>query len=263
MSTIDKSFLTNNYFGTSTTGVSTLFGSLSTGSSNSTSSMSSLLADYSSIKNGSYKKLLTAYYEKTDTSKKSSGSDTTDTSTEKKNAISDREAASSLKKSASALVLDGKDSVFNKVTKTDEEGKTTSEYDVDKIYKAVSQFVEDYNDMIRSAGNSSSTSVLSAGSGMALFTKANSRLLGQVGITIGTDNKLSIDEEAFKKADMATVKSLFNGRGSYGYQMESYASQIANSANSQLAQLSGSMYTSVGTYGAGYGTSGSLYSGIL
>ncbi len=38
------------------------------------------------------------------------------------------------------------------------------------------------------------------------MTKANSNMLSKVGITIGTDNKLSIDETSFKKADMNTVK---------------------------------------------------------
>ena len=56
------------FYGISSDSVGTLFSSLSTSSksSNTTSifSSSNLLSDYYSIKNGSYKKLLNAYYAK-------------------------------------------------------------------------------------------------------------------------------------------------------------------------------------------------------
>jgi hypothetical protein len=62
-------------------------------------------------------------------------------------------------------------------------------------------------------------------------------------VTIGTDGKLSVDEETFKKADMTVAKSLFNSTGSYAYQIGTKASMI-NSA--VVTQSSGSAYTSTG-----------------
>ena len=59
------------------------------------------------------------------------------------------------------------------------------------------------------------------------MTKGNESLLNSVGISIDSKtNKLSIDETAFKKADMSVAKSLFNGAGSYGYQVSAKASMI-------------------------------------
>ena len=72
-------------------------------------------------------------------------------------------AAEELKKSADALTAKGSKSVFNKVdieTK-DENGvtSTTKGYDTNAIYKAVSDFVDDYNSVIKQAGSAESTSI--------------------------------------------------------------------------------------------------------
>ena len=48
--------------------VSTLFSSLNTGSTSGTSGLSSVLSDYGAIRNGSYGKLLKAYYNNVDNS---------------------------------------------------------------------------------------------------------------------------------------------------------------------------------------------------
>ena len=58
----------------------------------------------------------------------------------------------------------------------------------------------------------------------------------------GADVRLSVDEEALKKADAKDVKALFSGN-------HSYASQIANNASAigSAAVRSSSMYSSNGT----------------
>ena len=56
-------------------------------------------------------------------------------------------------------------------------------------------------------------------------------------------------EDAFKKADMSTVKSIFTGAGSYGKTVQANASMIYGSAVAQLARISGSStYGSTGSY---------------
>ena len=50
-----------------------------------------------------------------------------------------------------------------------------------------------------------------------LYAKGQEKKLQKLyeSIKINADNTLSLDEEAFKKADMATVQSLFNGSDSW------------------------------------------------
>lgn len=215
----------------------------------STSSTSFDFATLSSIKNGSYKKLLNAYYKKQssgDSTSSSSVKGDTTSSTNKVNAASVRDQAASVSDSVDSL---NKSSLWNKVEKTDESGNKTKEYDTDAIYKAVKSYVDDYNSLVGSTGNSSDNSVLRTAANMVNSTKVNKDILAKVGISIGKDNKLSIDEDAFKKADMSTVKSIFTGAGSYGKTVQANASMIYGSAVAQLAKISGSStYGSTGSY---------------
>lgn len=241
---------------------STLFSSLSSSSSKSASSSSSLslnLADYASIKNGSYQKLTKAYYAKADA--KESSSSSTESAKTTNAILSDSD---SLKESADALIKKGSDSLFAKkdITTTSKDGvKSTSYgYDTSSIYKAVSTFVDDYNSMLDSSAKSSDNGVLRQASNMTSSTLAQSKLLADVGITIGSDNKLSIDEEKFKSADMNTVKTLFNDANSLAYNVSARASQINYYAERQLS--ANSTYTASGSF-SGSGSSGSLYDSYL
>ena len=46
---------------------------------------------------------------------------------------------------------------------------------------------------------------------MTKTTKSTERLLERAGIFVGADNKLELDEDALKKADISTLKSIFAG----------------------------------------------------
>lgn len=216
------------------------------------------------IKNGSYYKLMKAYYSDSSTSSTvsslvNSSSSTSTSSDSTKTLTAIEESADALKESADTLLTTGTKSVFNKVSVTteDENGNstTTKEYDTDAIYDAVSSFVESYNSLISSAGDSSTTSIQNKLSSLVNVTKSNQSLLSSVGITINSDNTLSIDEDTFKSSDMTTVKSLFNGSGSYAYNASAYASLIDYAASTESSKSS--TYTALGTYSSTY-SSGSI-----
>lgn len=244
--------------------IGVLFSSLNSGSTK-TSAMfgtSDLLginySDYATIKNGSYTKLMKAYYAK-EASGDSSSSSITSTSTSKdssKTLANIESAADDLKKASEALRTNGDKSLFTKKQVTDKDGKVSYEYDTDKIYKAVSEFVDSYNKMLKEGGDSNTNSILRSTKSMVNLTKANSSMLGSVGITIGTDNKLSIDETAFKKADMNTVKSLFHTTGGFGYQASVQAGMIESYAKSEAEKAN--TYNKTGMYTYNY-TTGEIY----
>ena len=227
---------------------SMLFSSLNSSNFYGTSSASLDFTTLSTIKNGSYKKLLNAYYKKesgnTDKSQ-TDKSNVTGSSKEKINSAGVRDSAASVTDAVNAL---NKSSLWKKTEKTDESGNKTEEYDKDAIYKSVKSFVDSYNSLVDKTGDSSDTSVLRRASIMVNSTKANKNLLSKVGISIGTDNKLSIDEDEFKKSEMVTAKSLFSGVGSYGKNIQADASMIYGSAVADIAKLSGSTYGSTGAY---------------
>lgn len=241
--------------------INTLFSGLSNGSRSSNSGLLGInIADYSAIRTGSYFKLMKAYYGGNDSASKIVETNKkTSTSTAKddtKTLAKIEDAAEELKSASDALLDKTKKSVFNKVTTTDAKGNTTTDYDKDAIYKKVSAFVDSYNNLLKKSEDSNTNGILNAVSSMVRTTDSNEKLLSKVGITVGVDNKLSIDEETFKKADMSLVKSLFNGNGSYGYQVSAKASLADYYAEREASR--GNTYGNKGSYTYNYNT-GEIY----
>ena len=195
------------------------------------------VSDYAMIKNGSYGKLMKAYYAKQDADKLSQFGDSSQTLTLM------RSSADSLKKSAEAL---GDASLYEKkkYKKKDEEtGEETEvwDYDWDAITKAVKTFVDDYNSVVEQAGDSETKNVLRNAAWMTSMTEKTGNLLSKVGITVGKGNKLEFDEEALKEKttlgkssieldNISDLKLLFTGYGSFADRIAQKASAISNAA---------------------------------
>lgn len=213
--------------------LSTLFSGMNT---QATGGSANFFADYASLKNGSYGKLVKAYYAKN--SDKTAAADDDGKSLESKVTA----GATSLKVAADALTNDKSLFTKTKVTK-DENGAETKDYDWDSITKKVQSFVDSYNDTVNKALDSSSNSVLSSTLSMVKNTSANANMLKSVGISVGDNNKLSLDKEALKTSDINDLKSLFSGAGSYAYSVSASAGNIGNNAAKAAAT-----YTSDGAY---------------
>ncbi len=208
-----------------------------------TNSSGNLLSDYASIKNGSYGKLLKAYYAKQDAESVVSGDS-------KQSLTLMRSSADSLKKSADAL---NASSLWEKkkIKKKDEEtGEETEveDYDWDAITKAVKSFIEDYNAVVKQAGDSETKNVLRNAAWMTGITDSAQNLLSKVGITIGKGNQLELDEDALKEANISTLKSLFTGSGSFADKISQKAGSLSIVAANAAAKVKGTTYTSNGSY---------------
>ena len=208
-------------------------------------SLSSSLSDYSMIRSGAYGKLMKAYYAKeADTTQKTDKTDKTDKtkktdktaqmSTQEKEQLQQMQelktGAKSLSDAASALQ---KDSLYK--VETAEDG--TSAVDRSKITSALKSFVGAYNTYIEQTGKSSKS------------TAANSKLLAEVGISYDKKGNLTLDETKAQKASLSTIKSLFQGGGSYGDTIGDKATATYRLANSASYKTSGgTRYSSQGTY---------------
>ena len=200
------------------------------------SSGSTILSDYASIKNGTYKKLAKKYY----------ASDSAKTETEAKTETKKLGLAQTSADSLSSSIKDlMKDSLFTKKTiksKDETTGETSEkeDYDWEAITKAVKSFVDDYNSAIKDASDTSHNGVLRSALSMTSISKANSKLLSQIGITIGSENKLTLDEDKLKEADISTLKTLFNGTGSYADRIAAKSAAISKTNTAGSYTNSGS-----------------------
>lgn len=233
---------------------------------------SNFLADYASIKNGSYGKLMKAYYgSSASNTVKSVAQKSVDSYSAKKTAPTSEETKAyakvqsttdALKDAADKLMKTGTNSVFAKkdVTVKDENGieSTTKEYDKEGIYSAVNSFVASYNSVIQAVDKTESDTIMRRTTSMMNSTSGHLKSLLAVGISVNLDGTLELDKKAFMEADMSTAKSLFSGTGSYAYSVSSQASMINYAADREAGK--GSMYTTKGTYGVNY-NNGNLYNG--
>lgn len=226
MSTVREYAGGNNYdpYGSNNSGYTNDFLSgLNVNTNNNSGSYD--LGDYAMIKNGSYGKLLKAYYGQ-EKAQKATGS---------------KEASSKL-----TLMAGNAGGMANAAKALMDDSlwkKKDEDYDREAITKAVKGFIENYNSTVSSAGESDTKSVLRNAAWMVKITEANKNILGKVGITITSGNKLEFNEEDLKNADISTLKTLFTGFNSYADKMMTKGNTIANAAAN-----AGGTYTSNGSY---------------
>ena len=212
------------------------------GSSNNNSTMNFGidLGDYAAIQNGTYYKLAKSNYAKQAAEEKS------EKTIDSKMSLSSMKSSGDALKAAADKLSDR--SLWQKKTiksKDETTGETVEKQDYDRaaINSAIKEYVKAYNDMVENAGNAETKSVLRTATTMIGDTAAVSKLLDKVGIKIGSDNKLSIDEDKLKDASMAELKTLFEGYGSYADKISGRASSISRSAKEATDN-----YTGEGTY---------------
>jgi flagellar capping protein FliD len=214
-------------------------------------------SDYNLIRSGSYYKLLKSYYSSdsssTTSTDKTTSTTSTSTSKETSKTLANIESATdNLNESAEALYKTNS-SVFKKVS-SQTNGK--SDYDTDAIYNAVSSFVDDYNSVIKAAGKSSASGITNAAESLTAATNQNADALKELGITIDSEKStLSVDKETFLSADMDKAKKLFNGTGSYAYNVATKSSLLNYQAEREASKSN--TYSSTGSYNYNY-SSGSI-----
>lgn len=107
-----------------------------------------------------------------------------------------------------------------------------------------------YNTYIEQTGKSSKSTVQKQNLSALKATAANSKLLAEVGISYDKKGNLTLDETKAQKASLSTIKSLFQGGGSYGDTIGdkaiSNSYRLANSASYKTS--GGTRYSSQGTY---------------
>ncbi|MGN1083386.1 MAG: hypothetical protein ACI4QX_00150 [Lachnospiraceae bacterium] len=255
---------------------STLFSGFST---NSATSFTGLLGEYSQIKNGTYKRLLKTYYNKfnadgtektteknTPARKVKTGSDTRDSAKEL-TAVSD--AATSLQNAASKLaaVKEGSSSLYAKKTFVDklEDGTTTTrtDYDYDTLVKAAKTLVSAYNDTLDSVGTVESSSVQQKTKWVTELAAQYKEELSGVGITMDKDGRLALNEETFRGKDMADLQDFFEGSNSFAGKLARKASGLAGAAELQATRAA-SAYTATGSsYQADSMNSGTIFDSLF
>ena len=198
------------FYGLNSSNCSSFFSGFGSSKSSNNLGLYGSLGDYGLIQRGGCKKLYKAYY----AIEAESSSDTESTDSKKvtkDSVVADK--AVELKKSVNSL---------SKLDYTED--------NVSKIQNGVKDFVKSYNSMIDSAEGSKSDKVTRTAKYPTNYTKANEKVLKSVGITIGSDNKLSVNEDTLGKASVSELKDLFRGSSSFAGRVSAYATSLYTTA---------------------------------
>ena len=101
----------------------------------------------------------------------------------------------------------------------------------DQMLAAVKDFAESYNDTLDGLQKTDSLNALEKGVSLVNTTKAYARTLSRIGISVGSDNRLTVDDEKLKNASPETFRSLFSGNYSYANKVADKASYIGRAAD--------------------------------
>ena len=206
-----------------------LFSSLGTNAYNAANS--NFLSQYASIKNGSYAKLLKAYYsaEKSagattgTTSAKSSSGSVLDKILEEKRSpkVSKdvQEANANLTTGLSNLKASVSQLQSDKIYTDTANGQSAS----DKVVSAMKNYVSNYNSAVNAAKGSTLTSKTAYVANMMRSTAANADKLSEIGVTVNTDGTIELNEAQLKATDVSKVQELFSSED-----IMSYGSTVAS-----------------------------------
>ena len=173
-----------------------------------------------------------------------------------------KNSAINLSDSASRFLDTGRADLFVQKEVTAGDGAKQSVYDTDAICNAVKDFTECYNDALDSVSGDNTRNVQAASDTLIRTTSSVKKNLEEIGIIVGRDGKLSLDEKKLKSADMEKVKDLMGG--SYARSAASAASRMYNAANTAAVTQTASARRALGGYNlfGGYGNYGSSLSGF-
>lgn len=227
----------------------TFFGSKSSIASGSFLSASNF-GDLSLMRSGVYTKMLKSYYEQVegdsdDTEKTSSNTSNKSnyldnylaqigSKPETKTETTANKTLSSVKSTAKTL-----ETAANELI-----GMNYDESSREDLYKAASKLVDSYNAVVESSAKSDNVSINKSVKWMTDDTKAREKQLNKIGITVGQDGKLSIDEEKFNQASLSDVRYMMEGDSSYTWKISQRATGLYNLAANQISFNSGNTFYS-------------------
>ena len=180
-------------------------------------------SDYASIRNGSYRRLLKAYYGGNNNSGTTAGT-RSNRSNVLEQLLEERRnpKVSEQTKEANSKLLDGIPTLTNAVkalqkdaTYTDsEDGKKSAQ---DNMVSALKNFVSEYNDVVNASKRSTMTNKTAYIANMMKTTAANADKLSEIGVTINRNGTLQLNEGKLKGTDISKVQEMFSSKDSMSY----------------------------------------------
>lgn len=192
-------------------------------SSSSGSGNMNYLADYASIKSGSYGRLMKAYYGRGQSSGTTASGSSGSTSNVLDRILEERrnpKVSEDVKEANSNLVTgistmkSSVSTLQNSNTYTDTENGQSA---TAKVSSAMKNFVSQYNDVVNASKKSTLTNKTAYVANMMKATTANADKLAEIGVTINANGTLQLNESKLQSTELSKVQELFSADNSMSY----------------------------------------------
>lgn len=118
---------------------------------------------------------------------------------------------------------------INNITKKLKDLEYSSD-NASEVLTDVKMFIETYNNLVESTGNSDSDSIKNLKRQITQLTKDNKDELESLGITINSSGKLSLDKSKFGKCSPSKIERFFSKDSEFMDSIRSYSQQAKRSA---------------------------------
>lgn len=199
---------------------SQMFQGLSSGSG---SGNTNFLADYASLKSGSYGRLMKAYYGSGSSSSSVSSGSKAQTNNVLERILEERRnpKVSEDVKEANANLTAGIPTLKNTVSTLQNDNTYTDTQNgqsaTEKVASAMKNFVSQYNDVVNAAKQSTLSNKTAYIANMMKTTKANADKLSEIGVTVNANGTLQFNEATMKSAGISKVQEMFSSKDSMSY----------------------------------------------
>lgn len=218
------------------------------------SNFATLATNFNAMKSAAYARTVKNYYKNLKTPNSSdASSSTSSTETDKKlqsaTLIDFKDSLKSIEKSENSIKLNINSAITNKNLNLIEKGNDNDKSYMNDLVNSISDFANNYNSMIEKTSNVESSSVLSNVLSITKMTRYNATSLSEIGISLGNDNKLTVNKEQLKNADLDKINSLFGQNGSFGDYTANRVSSLNSLCVSQIkSELNSERYNTISSY---------------
>lgn len=231
----------NNSYGSSNKSSNDVFGNFS-----------SIANSFNSMKSVAFMRTVKNYYKNLETSNTSSnGQGTAETSKKLQSAklIDLKDSLKQVQRSENSIKLNLNSAKTSKNLNIIEKGNDNDKSYMNDLVNSISDFANNYNNIIDKSSNIESSSILSNVLSMTKMTRYNATSLNEIGISLGSDNKLTVNKEQLKNADLDKINSLFGENGSYGDYTADRASALNSLCMSQIKkEVTSEKFNTISSY---------------
>ncbi|RDY31873.1 hypothetical protein [Lachnotalea glycerini] len=169
--------------------------------------------------------------------------------------------AGKVQEDAAKLLATGSDSLFGKAlsVKAAQENSTAAENTLgetneltaaesakakESVLKVINSFIDDYNTMLNKLDNIGGSLNNMYAKQLRNYVTQNETALKNIGITKTKAGTLSVNQEKLKTADISAIQKVFGTNGSFVYKVASKSKSVEANAETNLASLNKSTYSS-------------------